>query len=73
MAEANGIDKYEDTVQVSISHLGKRKRTLSPDPTNSPAKDRNAPLQTALQDVLRVLRKCVSFALLPSYPANAVI
>ncbi len=55
MAEVNGVPKQEDTV--SVSHLGKRKRTASPEVERS----KDSGVQPALQDVLRLLRKYDTF------------
>jgi hypothetical protein len=53
MAEINGLSKHEDTV--SVLHLGKRKRTVSPEIEN-----RHASLpKPVLQDVLHLLREYV--------------
>jgi hypothetical protein len=55
MAEVNGVSKHEDPVTVSVSHLGKRKRTVSPQVEEI----KDAALQPTLQRVLQLLRKCV--------------
>ncbi|KAJ9603581.1 hypothetical protein H2200_011767 [Cladophialophora chaetospira] len=65
MAEVNGISKHEDTV--SVSHLGKRKRNASPEP-EAPG---NSKQQTALQDVLQLLRKHDTNPSLLKYPLPA--
>ncbi|KIW27977.1 hypothetical protein, variant [Cladophialophora immunda] len=66
MAEVNGISKHEDTITVSSSHLGKRKRTVSPEVAS-----KDAALQSALQEVLRVLRKYDTTPSLLKYPLPA--
>ncbi|KIX07174.1 uncharacterized protein Z518_01827 [Rhinocladiella mackenziei CBS 650.93] len=72
MAEVNGISKHEDTVSVSTTHLGKRKRrTVSPDPSISPSNLATSPLQAALQDVLRLLRKHDPTPSLLKYPLSS--
>ncbi|OCT52972.1 hypothetical protein CLCR_09647 [Cladophialophora carrionii] len=53
MAEVNGVSKHEESVTASLSHLGKRKRTLSP----QIEEDKDAALQPTLQRVLQLLRK----------------
>ncbi|OAP65412.1 hypothetical protein AYL99_01384 [Fonsecaea erecta] len=63
MAEVNGISKHEDTVSVSASHLGKRKRTVSPEIAS-----KDSALQSALQEALRVLRKYDTTPSLLKYP-----
>ena len=57
MAEVNGISKHEDTVSVSTTHLGKRKRTLSPEPSTPPENEKISSLQNTLQQLLQQLRK----------------
>lgn len=59
MAETNGITKSEDTTTASTSHLGKRKRTPSPEASTSSPAAETSPLQAALENVLQLLRKCV--------------
>ncbi|EXJ88926.1 hypothetical protein A1O3_01990 [Capronia epimyces CBS 606.96] len=68
MAEENGVSEHDDTILVSTTHLGKRKRTVSPDASTSPAKVKDSPLQMSLQDVLRTLRKHDSTPSLLKYP-----
>lgn len=72
MAETNGISKPEDTVSASTSHLGKRKRTPSPEISTSPAVAERTPLQAALQDVLQQLRKYVMYQKTTSPSAHIV-
>jgi hypothetical protein len=55
MAELNGFSMHEDTV--SVSHLGKRKRTASPETK----KTQNADVKPISRDVLHLLHKCVSW------------
>ncbi|KIW75289.1 hypothetical protein Z517_12063 [Fonsecaea pedrosoi CBS 271.37] len=66
MAEVNGIAKHEDTSTVSASHLGKRKRTVSPE-----VAPKDTALQSTLQDVLRVLRKHDTTPSLLKYPLSS--
>ncbi|KIY03147.1 uncharacterized protein Z520_01614 [Fonsecaea multimorphosa CBS 102226] len=63
MAEVNGISKLEDTGSVSASHLGKRKRTVSPE-----VAPKDSAVQSALQDLLRILRKHDTTPSLLKYP-----
>ncbi|EXJ73660.1 uncharacterized protein A1O5_03422 [Cladophialophora psammophila CBS 110553] len=63
MAEVNGISKHEDTVTVSPLRPLKRKRTVSPE-----IGPKDPALQSALEDVLRVLRKYDTTPSLLKYP-----
>src|ERR1700709_2707485 len=56
MAQMNGVSQHEDTV--SVSHLGKRKRSVSPELE----KIRDSAQQPG-QDVLQLLRKYVPYDL----------
>ncbi|EXJ94700.1 hypothetical protein A1O1_03097 [Capronia coronata CBS 617.96] len=73
MAEENGVSQQDDTISVSTTHLGKRKRTVSPDPAKSPTKVKDSPLQAALQEVLRTLRKHDSTPSLLNYPLPSTV
>ncbi|KIW68993.1 hypothetical protein, variant [Phialophora macrospora] len=64
MAEVNGVSKHEDTVNTSVSHLGKRKRTVSP----QVEEPKDAALQPTLQHVLQLLRKYDTTPSLLKYP-----
>jgi hypothetical protein len=56
MAEVNGMANDGDTISVSTSHLGKRKRTASPEPPKSPAKPKPSS-QATLEKLLQFLRR----------------
>lgn len=62
MAEVNGISKHEESV--AVSHLGKRKRTVSPE-VETPDEPIRSPV---LQDVLQLLRKYDTTPSLLKYP-----
>jgi len=47
----------EDTVSISASHLGKRKRTTSPEPVTAPKNTKSFPLQAMLKDALLLIRR----------------
>ncbi|KEF62656.1 uncharacterized protein A1O9_00629 [Exophiala aquamarina CBS 119918] len=59
MAETNGISSNHDgdTIAIASSHLGKRKRTLSPEPTTPAEKLQDPSLHHTLQNVLCLFRK----------------
>ncbi|KIV82112.1 hypothetical protein PV11_04242 [Exophiala sideris] len=71
MAETNGISKSEDTTSASTSHLGKRKRTPSPEVSTSPPAAETSPLQAALENVLQLLRKHDTTPSLLNYPLQS--
>lgn len=59
--EVNGEARMEDVVSNnSTSHLGKRKRTATPEPASSPTNTKQASLQAVLKDTLLLIRKYVS-------------
>ncbi|EXJ60231.1 hypothetical protein A1O7_04383 [Cladophialophora yegresii CBS 114405] len=64
MAEVNGVPKHEGPVTASLSHLGKRKRTISPQIEEV----KDAALQSTLQHVLQLLRKHDTTPSLLKYP-----
>jgi hypothetical protein len=57
MVEINGISEMEDAVSMSNSHLGKRKRTTSPEPAIAPKNTKSFPLQAVLKDTLLLIRR----------------
>ncbi|RVX75321.1 hypothetical protein B0A52_00674 [Exophiala mesophila] len=57
MAQVNGFSPDDDTVAVVTSHLGKRKRTVSPEPNPAREKQTDSSLQSALQSILQVFRE----------------
>ncbi|KAI1625533.1 hypothetical protein EDD37DRAFT_307469 [Exophiala viscosa] len=71
MAETNGISKPEDSTLGSTSHLGKRKRTPSPEVATSPSAVETSPLQAALENVLQLLRKHDTKPSLLNYPLQS--
>ncbi|KAK5061116.1 hypothetical protein LTR84_007658 [Exophiala bonariae] len=70
MPETNGISSSHDndTIAIATSHLGKRKRTVSPEPTTPSEKPRDASLHETLQKVLHVFRKHDTKPSLLKYP-----
>ncbi|KAK5192685.1 hypothetical protein LTR92_007860 [Exophiala xenobiotica] len=57
MVEVNGVSKMEDAVSMSNSHLGKRKRTTSPEPAIASKNTKSFPLQAVLKDALLLIRR----------------